>query len=381
MTLMKLRRRERYPRTVKLRRLTPKLLKTVLPTVAGLAALVAVVAWLAGALESKISPGQQPVDARRLDRRPTSVVRELTRPYTEEAVGTLKAAERTVISAKLLAGIEQMAVAAGDRVEEGTLLVRLAAGEYAARVEQAEGALSAAVATRGEAEAAFGRAQELYQGRAIPRSQFDAAEARVKVARAEEARARQALEEAKVLYSYTTIRAPKAGRVVDRFAEPGDTVGPGEPLLALYDPSTLRLEAPVTESHAVKLKPGQQLEVYIDALKRSVTATIDEIVPQADAPSRSFLVKAAVPRNDEMYEGMFGRLLIPAGSRRHLYVPAEAVQTIGQLEFVDVALEDGALERRYVKTGRPGPEGSIEVLSGVRSGERVVIASGQSMKN
>ena len=43
-------------------------------------------------------------------------------------------------------------------------------------------------------------------------------------------------------------------------------------------------------------------------------ATVDEIVPQADAPSRSFLVKAALPQAEGLFEGMFGRLRIPVGS-------------------------------------------------------------------
>lgn len=363
---------------VNLRKVAPILFKTILPALAGLVVLVAVIAWLAGALQSKISPKLEPVAPRRLGARATAPVRQVTQEYTEQAVGTLKAADRTVVSAKLLATIEQVSVAAGDQVQRGDVLVRLAAGEYGARVEQAEQAVSAAAATHSEAEAAFKRVQELFAGQAIPRSQFDAAQARVKVARAEEGRARQTLEEAKILLSYTTILAPKAGRVVDRLVDTGDTVTPGQALLVLYDPTTLRLEAAVSEAHAVTLRPGQQLQVHIDALDRNVPATIDEIVPQADAPSRSFLVKAAVPRADGLYEGMFGRLLIPAGTRRHLYVPAEAIETIGQLEFVEVALSDGTLERRYVKAGRPGPANSIEVLSGLEAGERVLASTGSA---
>lgn len=359
-----------------LRKLTPFLLKVVLPPLAGLVGLVAVIAWLAGAFQPKISPTVEPVATRGLGGRPTALVREVTQEYTEQAVGTLKAADRTVVSAKLLATVEQVEIAAGDQVQRGDVLVRLGAGEYRARVEQAEQAVSAAAATRSEAEAAFKRAQELFAGQAIPRSQFDAAQARVKVARAEEGRARQTFEEAKVLFSYTTIAAPKAGRVVDRLVDTGDTVSPGQALVVLYDPTTLRLEAAVSEAHAVTLRTGQQLQVHIDALDRNVPATIDEIVPQADAPSRSFLVKAAVPRADGLYEGLFGRLLIPAGTRRHLYIPAEAIERIGQLEFVEVALSDGTLERRYVKSGRPGPSDSIEVLSGLEAGERVLVSAG-----
>ena len=113
--------------------------------------------------------------------------------------------------------------------------------------------------------------------------------------------------------------------------------------------------------------------MYVDAHKREYSATVDEIVPQADAPSRSFLVKASLPKSDDLYEGMFGRLLIPAGERRHLCLNTEALINVGQLEFVDVVLPDGNIERRLIKTGQLGTPGRQEVLSGVEAGERVLI--------
>jgi len=161
---------------------------------------------------------------------------------------------------------------------------------------------------------------------------------------------------------------------LDRLAEPGDIARPGVPLLVLYDPGSLRLEVPVMENLAVKLKIGDKLTVHIDALDRDVEATVDEIVPQAEAASRSFLVKMALPRSEGLYEGMFGRLRIPAGRRRHLCLPTAAIQQVGQLQFVDVVQSDGkTLERRLVTTGRLGMPGRIEVLSGVEAGDRVLL--------
>ena len=127
------------------------------------------------------------------------------------------------------------------------------------------------------------------------------------------------------------------------------------------------------EHLAVKLRAGDQLDVYIDALDREVSSTIDEIVPLADAPSRSLLVKASIPRSEDLFEGMFGRLRIPAGQRRHLCLATDAVQKLGQLEFVEVVTPEGQIERRFIKTGRLGMPGRIEVLSGLRAGERVVL--------
>ncbi len=113
--------------------------------------------------------------------------------------------------------------------------------------------------------------------------------------------------------------------------------------------------------------------VHAQRFNRKVDAEIDTIEPQAEALSRSFLVKASIPRSDDLFEGMFGRLRIPAGERRHLCLATAALEQVGQLEFVEVVHADGALEKRFVKTGRLGMPGRIEVLSGLKAGERVVL--------
>jgi RND family efflux transporter MFP subunit len=350
-----------------------KAAKTVLPMVIGLGVLVLVIAWLAGAFEEKIQPERTDLVAATYAGQPTEIVHEVTKAYEEEALGTLKAASRTVVSSKVLAVIEEITVAAGAQVEADDMLVTLNDEEYQARLSQAEQALSAGVATRIEADENLKRQQALWERKAIAKAALDEANRRAQVARAEESRLQQAVEEAKISLAYTTLKAPKSGRVVDRQAEPGDMARPGVPLLTIYDATSLRVEAPVLEHLAVQLRVGQKLRVFVDAISREFEATIDEIVPQADAPSRSFLVKASLPKSTDLYEGMFARLQIPAGERVHLCLPTDALQTIGQLEFVYVVRDDGVVERRFVKTGRLGMPGRIEVLSGVQAGERVVL--------
>ncbi len=347
--------------------------KRIVPLAIGIGLLVLVIAWLGGAFEEKIPPSTPTVKQTPLANQPTDIVHEVTKEYIEEAIGTLKAASRTVISAKVLATIEEITVSAGDQVNKGDVLIRLNRQDVEARLKQAEQALIAARATRKEAETSYERIKRLREKGVVSQSELDTAARYLEVSRAEELRAEQAVNEAAVNLSYTTIKAPKSGRIVDRLAEPGDTSRPGEPILVLYDASSLRLEAPVLEQLAVKLKRGDQLKVYIDALDREVTSTIDEIVPQADAPSRSFLVKASIPKSDDLFEGMFGRLRIPAGKRRHLCLATDAIHRVGQLEFVDVVTDDGHIERRFIQTGRLGMPGRIEVLSGLKAGERVVV--------
>lgn len=348
-------------------------LRTVASLVLGFGLLALIIAWLSGAFHPKIPPGETDSVATYTGAQPTDVVHEVTKESIEEAIGSLKAASRSVISAKILATIKEITVAAGDRAEAGDVLVQLDGKEYASRVLQSKDAHAAAAATRSEAELSFNRVKGLFASKVISKQEYDASFRSLEVAKAEEQRTMQEIAEAEVMASYTTIVAPKSGRIIDRLAEPGDTATPGVPLLVLYDATSLRLEAPVLEHLAVKLKSGAKVGVFIDSLEQEFEGTIDEIVPQADTPSRSFLVKVSLPQSSDLYEGMFGRLRIVAGARRHLCLATRAIHPIGQLEFVDVVLPDGTLQRRLIKTGRIGMPGRIEVLSGLKAGERVIL--------
>ena len=160
-----------------------------------------------------------------------------------------------------------------------------------------------------------------------------------------------------------------SGVVVEKKQNSGDMAVPGQPILSLYDPSLLRLEAPVRESVARRLRIGGTLRVRIGSDGKETTATVDEIVPQADIASRSLLVKVLVPNVPDLYTGMYGRLLISTGSEKALVVPVSAVERHGQLEFVSV-FRDGKVNRRFVQTGRRFGE-QIEILAGLSAGETI----------
>ena len=357
------------------------LFKTLLPIVLGMVLLVLVVAWLAGVLNEKIEPGREEVDVRQIEpgtENDTYVIREVTKQYIEEAVGTLKSSQRTEISARVLAPINRIAVSAGQAVQPGDILIELDRRAMETRLSQTRAGLVASQASLQQAQNDYKRSTQLVKKQVISQAEMDQNTANLRVAEANLNHAKQAVSESEVMLSYTTIHAPKAGMIVDRLAEEGDMARPGEPLLILYDPTTLRLEVPVMENLAVNLKAGDQLDVQIDAMNnRRIKAVIDEIVPQAEAASRSFLVKVKLPRSKDLFEGMFGRLLIPTGTRRHLCIHTDAVETIGQLQFVEVVGTDGMLQRRFIKVGRFGDPNHREVLSGLQAGERVLLYPGE----
>jgi hypothetical protein len=113
-----------------------------------------------------------------------------------------------------------------------------------------------------------------------------------------------------------------------------------------------------------------------DAARRQRQMRVsEEIVPFAEPGARTLLVKVVLPQDPRLYGGLFARVAIPAGTRTRLLVPEAAIERVGQLEFVTVIDDKHRLERRLVTLGEYREGGSIEVLSGLAAGERVIYAA------
>lgn len=347
----------------------------ILGVILALALLGGVMAYLAGFFEKKI-----PVDFKGVvpstESGRTFTVEQTKEQLIEQAAGTLRARVETVISPVITATISSIAVRSGDEVKAGDVLVKLDARELKSRVDQAHQAAVAAKARLEQSEKDFQRVQRIYNADpgAISKAEVERKNAALETARADLLRFRRQEDESKTALSYGTLTAPIAGRIVERYADPGDTARQGQPILRMYDPRTLRLEASVRESVAAKLAKGQKLNAEVDAVHKRFDVVVDEIVPSADPGSRSFLVKAALTQDAGLYPGMFGRLIVPIGQIEKIFIPMDAVTKVGQLTFVIVKSNQGST-RRFVRLGERGAKDLIEVVSGLSSGEIVLIAT------
>jgi len=197
----------------------------------------------------------------------------------------------------------------------------------------------------------------------------------VKSTAADVQRSQEAVKEMEVMLGYATIKSPMDGIVIDKKVDVGDTVMPGQVLATLFDPKRMQLIASVREGLAHELQPGQEIGVKIDVLNKLCSGTVSEIVPEAQSASRSFQVKVTGPCPPGIYTGMFGRIIIPLGTEEVLVIPQRAVRYVGQLELVDVIQENGQVGTRAIRTGRLLRGDNIEVLSGLKDGEQVVMPS------
>lgn len=353
--------------------------KVLARTIEGLLALAVVggaILWLSGGFNERVAPGT----AERATAAPPEgagivQVEQRTGPVYEPASGAVASARQTVVASRILARIEEIRVRAGDAVTAGELLVTLDSRDLAARVAQAREAVRAARARRDLAQSERRRYEQLLARGVATQQRADQAKADYRAAQAEVDRLEQGLAEAETALSYTEIRAPVSGLVVERLAEPGDTAAPGGQLLRIYDPSALRVEVAVRESLAVKLRVGGSLNLEIPSLAERFDGKIQEIVPFAEPGARTLLVKVGLPPDPRIYAGLYARVAIPAGTRTRVLMPQAGVERIGQLTFASVVEASGQVERRPITTGRYRENGLIEVLSGLAPGERVVAAA------
>lgn len=276
----------------------------------------------------------------------------------ESVVGTVRSKTTAQIAARVGGRVTAVEVRPGQMVDRGDLLARLDDREIAAKLVQARAVLDQVQADRA-------RYAKLLADQAVTQAEFDAVEARFTIAAA-------AVTEAETQLDHTRIVAPFDGVVTRRLVDPGDLANPGIPLIALEDPVALRFEADIPEVHFERVTMGATFSVVFGSEPSVVTrdGVVVEIAPDSNPVTRTFLVKLELPGATGLRPGQFGRVRIPIAMADVIRVPESAVRIRGQLELVFVVEQDSA-RLVLVRTGRR-TGGEVEILAGVREGDRVV---------
>jgi len=310
----------------------------------------------------------------------------VTIPDLVEAVGTLRAAETSVLAAQMMGNVVQIRAHEGDRVQRGQVLALLDEAQPRAALDRATAAdlasqqeVAASDSDFTLAEATIKRYQTLYDKKSVSPQEFDeikaryqAAQARREMARAGQAQAKATLQQARTALGYTHIVAPFDGLVTERKADVGTLASPGMPIFTVEALCHYRLEATVNESDLRHVRLRQQVPVQIDALgDLELAGKVVEIVPAADPGSRSFLVKVELPSDPALRSGLFGRAHFPRGERSALLIPRSAVVERGQLLGIYVLDANRVAGLRYITLGKPVAE-KVEVLAGLEPGETLV---------
>ena len=254
----------------------------------------------------------------------------------------------------------------GQYVERGAPLVQIDDQMLRAQAAKAE-------AERDLAKQTLARIERLRTDNATAPADYDEAAANARAAEA-------ALAVLQLQIQRTTVRAPFAGVVGQRYVSQGDYVTSGNRLLALQTVDPQRAVIEIPERHATALRVGQTVEFAVAARPdQTFHATVDFVDPSVDSAARTILVKGRVANPGRVLKpGMFIEARLATGSRAGaVIVPEDAIQPL-RTTNVAWAVVNGKAERRTVTLGAR-TEGKVEILSGVKAGEVVVVGGLERM--
>lgn len=285
-----------------------------------------------------------------------------------EAPGVAHPVLQSTLSTRLMGTVTDVLVREGDVVAAGATLLRIDAGDLAAKAAQAGAAMAGAEAVQRDARVQATRLRALFADSAATRAQLDAAETGLARADAAVRAARATADEVRALTRYATLTAPFGGVITRRFVDPGAFAAPGAPLLTVQRSDRLRLSANVAPGSARAVRRGTRIGATIEG--RDTVAVVEGVVPAT--AGNVYTVNALVQNpGGDLLAGSAATLQLPQGRRRAVLVPAAAIHREGDLTGVTVR-DDAGDEVRWIRLGA-GRDGFVEVLAGLDVGERVIV--------
>jgi RND family efflux transporter MFP subunit len=324
------------------------------------------------------------------------------------ASGYVVAQRKAAVASKITSRLTALIVEEGSRVKKGDILARLESEDSSAFRDQAAANLNVSIQnleqTRAElhdAKLAVDRNRELIDRGFIARNDYDSSDARHKkavasaaAAEAQVKAARAALKGADISLEYALIRAPFDAVVLTKNADVGDIVTPlgaaanaKASVVTLADMDSLQVEADVSESNLELVKKGQPCEIQLDAFPDlRFRGQVHMVVPTADRTKATVMIKVSfidkdvriLPEMSAKVAFLSRPVTFEEQKPRTAISPSAIVERNGRKTVFKID-GDVAAEVPVKAGGKLGD--MIEVIDGVKTGDKVVLKPSAKLKN
>ena len=307
--------------------------------------------------------------------------------------------------------IKQILVQEGDVVTQGQVIAVLDNSVLQAQINEAraniesnqavvgqrQAALAQARATLAEAQRNLQRYQDLANAGAISRQELDTrattaataregvrvAQANISSASADVRSSRASLAQLQTQLGQTLVRAPASGLIAEASAKVGDVVNGTQQLFSIIQNGALELQAQVPATQLPQVNIDAPAVVTYDADPRvRLQGRVRDILPLVNPESRIATVRINLPPTSLLRSGMFARAAITTATMSGVTVPAKAVlpQPDGSA-IVFVLSGADIVKAQTVQTGGVPNGGRVEITSGLKPGDSVVVAGAGYLKD
>jgi RND family efflux transporter MFP subunit len=293
-------------------------------------------------------------------------------PDVISAEGMVEAVRQSTLAAQIQGQIVEIKVQVGDSVKAGQVLARIDPRAAEQVVSGSQSQLAEAQAGLTNAMRAYERNKQLFAQNFISKAGLDQAVLDFKAAQARVGALQASAGQASTAKTFTTITAPYSGVVAATLVEVGDMATPGRPLMTVFDPTSMRVVATLSQSNLRAVKLQMPVQIEVPYLKRSLTAKQVTLVPLVDSRTHTAKLRLELGDATGLLPGQFARAYFATGVARKLVIPDGAVLRRSEVTAVYVLGEGDQAQLRQIRVGE-AMGGLTEVLSGLREGERIAL--------
>lgn len=297
--------------------------------------------------------------------------------------GKIESNNQANLSTIVMGTITEVSVTVGDRVSQGDILARIKDDQIRAKKNQIEANMVQARANLENTEKNYNRIKNLYAENSATSKELDDISTMYDIAKANVEALEASLNEVNEMLAYTIIRAPFDGVISHKFVSAGDMAAPGQPLLSISDPGTLKVTANVPERWITGIAEGDTVSVTVSAAGIDASTAILSAVSEAGDPmSSQYAIEARFTNSGDLSRlktGMFSEVNIETSGADALFIPQSALVERGQLTGVFTISDANRTLLRWVRTGKSSGE-RVEILTGLTSGEQYIVSAGQTLQ-
>lgn len=303
--------------------------------------------------------------------------------------GQVEASQTANISTRIMGYITQLKVKVGDRVTKGQVIATISNQDILAKKAQTEAMISEAQAAVTSAQKDYDRFTILYKQQSATAKELDNATLQWQSAQSRLEAAKQMRSEVVANLGYTTLTAPFAGIITQKWADAGSIANPGMPIVALEQTGTFQISASVPENNIQQLQLNHSVTVHIKALEKTFKGTISQINPSSQYTGGQYIVKISIPEDAKkgLYAGMYANVTIDikktdttSMAAGRVLVSSASIEHKEQLTGLYTVSSNNTALLRWVRLGKTYGD-QVEVLSGLERTESYIMAAEGKLYN
>jgi multidrug efflux system membrane fusion protein len=294
--------------------------------------------------------------------------------YTVKALGSLEAEEMVQVTAEVEGAVSAVRFHEGDRATRDTVLLHIDPDRHRLEAQRAEAAYLQAQADLKRSQQELERRERLSQEELIAAEEVTRSRGENERLTAQVAASKAAWDIALQNLRRSEVRAPLPGVINTRTVETGQYVRAGTVLATIVDVRRLRLRFKISEGESLRVAEGQEVSFRVAAIgSKEFKARVYHVGEVADPATRQVEVLAWVDNPGELKPGFFAEVDAAAGSRSAAVVVPEGAIKASESGFVAYVVEDGKARMKPIRIGLKTDQGEVEILSGLKGGETVVV--------